>query len=124
MKSIRFLLVILFSLAVVACGGGYGGSAPATNGYSISGTVSTGLAHPVFLSGVTINLTGASMATTTTAWDGNYSFTGLLNGSYTVTPSLSGVTFSPTSITITSLAANSTANNFVVTRYRLVDFSP
>lgn len=80
MKSIKFLLVILFSLAVVACGGGYGGSARATNGYSISGTVSTGLAHPVFLSGVTINLTGASMATTTTAWDGNYSFTGLLHG--------------------------------------------
>jgi SdrD B-like domain len=108
MIAIKFILVILFSLVVVACGGGYGG-------YSISGTVSTGLAHPLFLSGVTINLTGASMATTTTAMDGSYSFTGLTNGSYTVTPSLSSFTFSPTNIAITSLAANSTANNFVAT---------
>jgi hypothetical protein len=60
-----------------------------------------------------INLTGASTATTTTAADGSYNFTGLANGSYTVTPSLSDFTFSPTNIAITSLAANSTANNFV-----------
>ncbi len=61
--------------------------------YSISGTVSGAIA-----AGVTMNLTGAATATTTTATGGTYTFAGLANGSYTVTPSLSGYTFSPASI--------------------------
>ncbi|MCI4398646.1 MAG: metallophosphoesterase, partial [Acidobacteria bacterium] len=52
--------------------------------YSISGTVS-GAAT----SGVTMTLSGAASKTTTTASDGTYTFSGLANGSYTVTPSKS-----------------------------------
>jgi hypothetical protein len=118
MRTIKFLLAILLNIAVAGCGGG-------GDGYSISGMVIlAGVAHQPAL-GVTINLAGASTATTTTVADGSYSptglangsyrFNGLANGNYTVTPSLSGFTFSPTNIAITSLAANSTANDFVAT---------
>jgi hypothetical protein len=109
MKTIKFLLTIFLGIAVVACGGGDGS-------YSISGRVTlSGVAHQFALSGVTISLAGVSTSTTTTAGDGSYSFTGLANGSYTVTPSRTGFTFSPTNIAITPLAANSTLNDFVAT---------
>ncbi|MGA9751599.1 MAG: carboxypeptidase regulatory-like domain-containing protein, partial [Acidobacteriota bacterium] len=85
-----------------------GGSAPAT--YSISGTVSGATA-----SGVTMSLTGAATATTTTDTSGNYTFSGLANGSYTVTPSKSGYTFSPTSLAVTISGANQTGKNFTAT---------
>ena len=75
--------------------------------YSISGAVS-GAAT----SGVTMTLSGASGATTTTGTGGTYSFTGLASGSYTVTPSKSGCTFSPTSKNVTISGANQTGNNF------------
>src|SRR5664280_1626892 len=48
--------------------------------YNISGAVSGDT-----LAGVTINLTGAATAITTTDASGNYSFTGQANGTYTVT---------------------------------------
>ncbi|HQQ47114.1 MAG TPA: hypothetical protein PK747_06865, partial [Acidobacteriota bacterium] len=85
-----------------------GGAAPTT--YSISGTVSGATA-----SGVTMSLTGASTATTTTATDGTYTFSGLSNGTYTVTPSKSGYTFSPTSTSVTISGANQTGKNFTAT---------
>ena len=64
--------------------------------YSISGTI-TGAGG----NAATVSLTGASTATTTTDASGNYAFSGLVNGSYTVTPSKSGFTFSPTSQSVT-----------------------
>lgn len=109
MKTIKLLLAILLSLAVVACGGG-------GDGYSISGMVTlTGVAHQIALSGVTINLAGASTATTTTAADGSYSFTGLANGSYTVTPSLTGYAFTPTGTAVGVSGANISNANFTAT---------
>jgi hypothetical protein len=65
---------------------------------------------------VTITLSGASTATTTTAVGGTYSFTGLANGSYTLTPSLTGYTFSPTSRTGVAVSgANITSQDFTTT---------
>ncbi len=81
-----------------------------TTTYSISGTVS-GAAT----SGVTMTLSGAASATTTTASGGTYSFAGLANGSYTVTPSKSGYTFSPASASETVSGANITGVNFTAT---------
>jgi hypothetical protein len=43
---------------------------------------------------------------------GNYSFSGLANGTYTVTPSRSGATFTPTSQSVTINGANIAAVNF------------
>jgi hypothetical protein len=105
MKAIKFILAVLLSITVVACGGGGGSSTPAAPAtpttYSVSGAV-TGDAT----SGVTITLSGASSATTTTAAGGAYSFTGLADGSYTVTPSLTGYTFNPASTSITVSGAD------------------
>jgi len=75
--------------------------------YSISGTIS-GAGGP----GATVNLTGAATASTTADTGGNYSFAGLANGSYTVTPSKSGYVYTPASRTVTVGGANVAAVNF------------
>lgn len=82
MKTIKLLLGILISTAVVGCGGGggYGGGSSAS-GYNISGTVSGGATNN---SGVKINLSGAATMNMMTAAGGYYCFTGLANGSCTV----------------------------------------
>ncbi len=63
---------------------------------SISGTVSS-CGGP--LSGVTVVLEGPACATTKTTTDasGNYRFPWLAKGTYTLTPSMSGYSFTPAS---------------------------
>ena len=75
--------------------------------YTIAGTVSGAVQ-----AGVTVNLTGESSASTTTASDGTYNFTGLSAGSYTITPGKTGYTFKPTSINPIITTANVTGENF------------
>ncbi len=88
------------------------GTISTTSGNSISGGVSgTGL------QGVLIKLTGAATANATTDASGNYSFTGLANGSYTMVPSLTGFTFRPASNVVTLSGGNGTGNNFTETAY-------
>jgi len=65
--------------------------------------------------GVTMTLSGAGTGTTTTNSSGTYSFSGLANGTYTVTPSLSGYTFTPSSQSVTISGANRTGINFTST---------
>ncbi len=67
--------------------------------FSISGNAGT--------SGATVTA-GASSATTDAS--GNYSMSGFAAGTYTVTPSKSGCTFSPASSSVTITSANVTAN--------------
>jgi hypothetical protein len=59
-----------------------------------------------------VNLTGTSTGSVIADASGNYIFTGLLTGSYTVTPSKSGFTFTPASQNVTVNTANVTAVNF------------
>lgn len=87
-----------------------GGTTSTTSGNSISGGVS-GTA----LSGVLIKLSGAATASTTTDASGNYSFTGLANGSYTVAPAATGIIFRPASSVVTLSGANISGNNFTET---------
>jgi LmbE family N-acetylglucosaminyl deacetylase len=75
--------------------------------YTISGTISGAGGN-----GATVKLTGAASATTTANSAGAYSFTGATNGSYTVTPSLAGYAFSPTSASVTVNGANATVSAF------------
>jgi hypothetical protein len=75
---------------------------------SISGTIS-----PASLgSGATVQLSGVATAITTADSSGNYSFSGLANGSYTVNPSKSGASFSPTKQRVTITGTTVTGINF------------
>jgi hypothetical protein len=84
----------------------------ATAIYSISGTVS---AEGSPLAGVTVTLSGADSGSASTDEFGNYSFTGLLDGSYTLTPSLPGFTFSPANRFVTISGTSVTGQDFTGT---------
>ena len=79
-----------------------------TQTFSISGTISPGTSG----SGATVSLSGATTASTTADSSGNYSFTGLTDGVYAVTPGKSGFAFTPTSQSATVSGANVTGVNF------------
>jgi hypothetical protein len=76
--------------------------------YTISGTISPASAG----AGATITLSGAVSLTTIADASGNYSFSGLSNGSYTVKPTRHKATFSPASQTVTINDADVTGVNF------------
>jgi hypothetical protein len=76
--------------------------------YSISGTISPTTAG----SGATVALGGSGTTTVTADSSGNFSFAGLINGSYTITPSKAGYTFTPSNQTATINGANLTGVNF------------
>lgn len=60
----------------------------------------------------TVTLSGHATATTTANSAGNYTFTGLANGSYTVTPSNGGYSFTPASQSVTVNGADVSGINF------------
>ncbi|HEY4817521.1 MAG TPA: DUF4082 domain-containing protein, partial [Candidatus Acidoferrum sp.] len=76
--------------------------------YSVSGTISGG-------SGATVRLSGGASASTIADGSGNFSFSGLANGNYTVTPTKAGFTFSPSSQSATVSGANLTGIAFTAT---------
>jgi YD repeat-containing protein len=62
-------------------------------------------------SGILVNLTGSQSGSTVTDSSGNYSFGGLsTGGTYTVSPSLYGYSFTPASQTVTNLSSSQTLN--------------
>jgi len=85
---------------------------PATTGptFTIGGAVT---ASGNALAGVNFAATGASC--TPSDGQGNYSCTVPQNWSGTITPTLSGYAFSPSSRTYSSVAANQTAQNYTAT---------
>ncbi len=85
-----------------ACGG--------TPTFSVSGTITT--SGGAGINGV--NVSNGTTSTTTNA-SGAYTLSGLANGTYTLTPSLSGYTFSPVNRSVTVAGANVTAQNFTGT---------
>jgi hypothetical protein len=78
--------------------------------HAISGTI-TPLPNG---SGVTVNLTGLASATTTTDALGKYTFAGLQDGSYTVTPGKTGFTFTPANKPVTLSGSDASLVNFTV----------
>jgi|GEM_PF-6503273 hypothetical protein len=85
------------------------GSGPIT--YSISGSVTPASVG----ANSTLTLSGAAAATTTADASGNYTFSGLSNGAYVVTPSKINVTFTPTSQSVTISNASASGVNFTAT---------
>jgi len=116
MKATKACILIIVALAAVtilfACGGGGGGGGGTGNlpviTYSIMGIVS---GAP---QGTTMTLSGDADTTTTTNSIGYYQFTGLSNGSYTVTPGMSGYTLSPSNRPVTINSSNAVNRNFAV----------
>ena len=105
-KFFSFGLIAFTILFVTAC---VSKNSTGTPTYSISGTVT---ASGSAFSGVTISLTGAATASTTTDTSGNYSLPYIVDGSYTVTPSLTGYTFSPTNVAVSVNGTDVTVTNF------------
>jgi hypothetical protein len=75
--------------------------------YSVSGTAGA--------SSVTVTLSGTADASVTASSSGAFSFSNLTSGSYTLTPSLAGYTFSPVSKSIAITNANVSGVNFTAT---------
>lgn len=84
--------------------------------YSISGTISGPGG-----SRTTVTLAGAKTLTTTTNSSGAYSFTGLANGTYTVSASKVFFSFTPTTQSVTINGANMTANFGSVLRLAILE---
>ena len=90
--------------------GSYQATYGAGGAFAISGVISGSAAG-----GTAVALSGGWNAQVTTDAAGNYLFTGLVNGGYTVTPSRTGFLFSPTSQSATVSNGNITSLNFTST---------
>jgi len=90
--------------------------------YYISGTIVDTNGAP--LAGVAVALSGSNIVNTTTDSNGNYSFTGLANGSYTITPMQSNYYFSPINLTATVNGADATGENFTRSSISTASFTP
>lgn len=101
------VMCMVVATGLCACGSNSSSDSTPTTTYSISGTVASSGAG---LQGVTMTLNSSTTATTDAS--GNYTITGLANGSYSITPSKSGYTFDPTNSTQTVNSANITGVNF------------
>ena len=93
-----------------------GTTGPAVTTFSTGSVINGGfVSGNVGIAGATITATGSSGPYTTTAdGSGNYSL-GLANGTWTITPSLMGYTFAPSSQNVTVSNANITGVNFTPT---------
>ncbi|OGS20244.1 MAG: hypothetical protein A2252_00695 [Elusimicrobia bacterium RIFOXYA2_FULL_39_19] len=82
--------------------------------YQLSGTIIDGVG--VGISSVTVTLSSASAATMLTSSTGYYEFAGLAGSeSYIITPSKSGLSFTPASRAYSNLSANTTSQDFTGT---------
>ena len=97
-------ICLLISSFIILCG------IDGCNIYSISGTVSGDVQE-----GVTIFMSGDESRTTTTNSEGKFSFSGIENGSYIVTPDLSSYTFAPKSESVTIADADNLSVDFTAT---------
>ncbi len=87
-------------------------AATATPAYSVAGTVLK-KADGKALAGVTLTLTGNGLnLTAKTATTGAFSIAGVPDGSYTLTPSLAGRSFTPASATVTVSGADLSGQSF------------
>jgi len=86
---------------------------PAT--YTISGRITKDSADGDGLPGMMVNLQGDSQVTTVTDSTGYYSFSGLSDGYYLVSPGLQGYAFAPSSLNIQLAGSDALGSNFIAT---------
>ena len=106
----RIIPILSIIALLIGCGGSGGGGkvlSESASEFTISGTVS-GYAQGTF----PIWLSGTNSGTVSTDDSGYYSFSGLTNGSYTVTPIIFWYSFTPCSQAVTINGADVRAINF------------
>ena len=87
---------------------------PHTVVITLSGTIRSYVPPNTPLAGISVALAGTNApASTTTDASGNYSFTGIFTGNYTITPSSASYVFDPLTRTYTAVLANVTLADFV-----------
>jgi hypothetical protein len=123
LRIFRSIIVLSILTLFVGCGGGGGGKDSPEPTFTISGTVSGAIQQ-----GVTITLSGDSSDTTTTDASGYYSFPDLVNGSYTIIPSVTPssliwYSFTPFNKAVTINKADVGANDFTSTENAVLTFS-
>src|SRR5439155_24238037 len=89
------------------------GSIPGSVAISVTAVISGTLTSNG--AGATVTLSGSVNSTTVADVNGNYSFNGIVNGSYTITPAKTGFTFSPAIQNVTINGTSNTAVNFSAT---------
>jgi hypothetical protein len=110
--AVLFTILGISTLVNVGCAGfSYSNATPPPATYGISGTIGPSASG----SAVTVTLSGATSAKTTTDSSGNYSFSSLASGNYTVTPSKSQFSFSPSSQSKT-ITSDVTGVNFTASQ--------
>jgi hypothetical protein len=112
-KSLIAIWSIMLLSVLVGCGGSGDSTPTPESTYDISGTIS--VSGGGALPGVTVTLSGAGSETSTTDASGKYTFAGLSNGLYTITPTVSGYEFNPVSQTLAVNGTAATDMNFTAT---------
>lgn len=92
--------------------GSFGGSIMATYTAGASGSSISGNAG---VAGALVSYTGTASGNVTADGSGNYTIPGLANGSYTITPTKAGYTFSPSNRSETVSSSNITGVDFTAT---------
>jgi hypothetical protein len=85
------------------------------SGVNFTATVTYGISGSAGVSGATLTLSGGASKSTAAGPGGAYSFLGLSNGSYRITPSLAGYTFSPAFLDVTVSGSDVSGQNFTAT---------
>ncbi len=81
--------------------------------YTVGGSINTKIGcGSASLTGVTVSINTNPVQTTTTGANGSFSFSNVPNGTYTLTPSLAGAIFSPTTESVTVNNNNLSATSF------------
>ncbi|WP_300757963.1 PHB depolymerase family esterase [Janthinobacterium sp.] len=120
----RLFVALACAATLSACGGGSGsGNAalPQQSSQTQSSSAVAGISGTVTLAGANtplagVTLTLASGVSTVSGADGSYAFKGLAAGSYTVTPSMQGLSaFSPGSLNVKLSSANVQGQSFAAT---------
>lgn len=83
-------------------------------GFRIKGKITT--SDGLLLGSVALTLSGGASGTQYSGSDGTYTFSGVANGNYVVTPSLSEYTFSPSSAAVSISSADKNGVNFIAYR--------
>ena len=105
-------LLLVFALVAASCGGsGESNTSPGSGSWIVHGLVTS---DAMDVDGVFLSLSGDRVASTTTDIDGRFTFVGVPNGAYRVTPQAGGASFTPNYYELVIAGQQPTAVNFMM----------